>query len=129
MNPSIVLLDGLQKAIHAESTSAGTSGVAAVKEDGKKECLVMITEESGQRKGEDHEEDCGRERLKRHRVEMAGRVWIPDIWGQESFLKDWIDCAAFDTCLVPKGLVLAREALVQDCRRANSGGLQIENPC
>ncbi|KAH7671378.1 hypothetical protein IHE45_10G089900 [Dioscorea alata] len=140
MNPSnIVLFDGLQKAIHAESsaststtttTTTTTSGsvIADVKEDGKKECLVMVTEESGQRKGED-EEDCGRERLKRHRVEMAGRVWIPEIWGQENFLKDWIDCASFDTCLVPKGLVLAREALVQECRQTNSGGLQIENRC
>jgi hypothetical protein len=39
-------------------------------------------------------EDAGvRERLKRHSVEVAGRVWIPDIWGQEELLKDWIDCS------------------------------------
>lgn len=74
-------------------------------------------------------EDCGREKLKKHRMEMAGRVWIPERWGQESFLKDWTDCAAFDRSLVPKGLASAREALVDECRRTNSGSLQIENRC
>ncbi|XP_011077929.1 proline-rich transmembrane protein 2-like [Sesamum indicum] len=42
----------------------------------------------------------GRERLKRHRVEVAGRVWIPEMWGQEELLKDWIDCTAFDATLM-----------------------------
>ncbi|KAG1369690.1 protein BIC1-like [Cocos nucifera] len=74
-------------------------------------------------------EDCGREKLKRHRMEMAGRVWIPERWGQESLLKDWKDCAAFDRYLVPKGLTLAREALVDECRRSNSGSLRVENRC
>ncbi|XP_073099994.1 uncharacterized protein [Elaeis guineensis] len=74
-------------------------------------------------------EDCGREKLKRHRMEMAGRVWIPEGWGQESLLKDWIDCAAFDRSLVPKGLTLAREALVDECQQSNSGSLRIENQC
>ena len=37
-----------------------------------------------------------RERLKRHRTEVAEQVWIPDMWGQEDFLKDWIDCTSFD---------------------------------
>jgi len=75
-------------------------------------------------------EDSGSERLKRHRMEMAGRVWIPEIWGQESFLKDWVDCSAFDSSLVPKGVVSARQALVEDGRRANSArGLRIENRC
>ncbi|KAJ1379816.1 protein BIC1-like [Sesbania bispinosa] len=41
-------------------------------------------------------EDSGRERLKRHRIEVAGRVWIPEIWGQEELLKDWIDSRTFD---------------------------------
>ncbi|XP_018855193.2 uncharacterized protein LOC109017364 [Juglans regia] len=74
-------------------------------------------------------EDSGRERLKRHRVEVAGRVWIPDIWGQEELLKDWIDCSAFDTSLVPAGIMQARAALVDEGRRANSSGLRIENRC
>lgn len=74
-------------------------------------------------------EDNGRERLNRHRVEVAGRVWIPEIWGQEEFLKDWIDCSAFDSSLVPNGVVSARKALVREGRPARSGRLRIENRC
>ncbi|KAK9291290.1 hypothetical protein L1049_009479 [Liquidambar formosana] len=59
-------------------------------------------------------EENGRERLKRHQVEVAGQVWIPDIWGQEELLKDWIDCSAFDSSLVPNGIMSARAALVQE---------------
>lgn len=62
-------------------------------------------------------EDTGRERLKRHRLEVAGRVWIPEIWGQEELLKDWTDCSAFDASLFPTGIVSARAALVQQGRR------------
>lgn len=58
-------------------------------------------------------EDCGRKRLKEHRVEMAGRVWIPDIWGQEDFLKDWVDCNPFDASLVNNNILSARQALIQ----------------
>lgn len=60
---------------------------------------------------------ASRERLKRHRREVAGRVWIPEAWGKEPFLKDWSDCAALDRALFPTGLLLAREALVDECRR------------
>ncbi|CAJ1969040.1 unnamed protein product [Sphenostylis stenocarpa] len=74
-------------------------------------------------------EDSGRERLKRHRVEVAGRVWIPDIWGQEDLLKNWIDCTEFDAPLVPSRIVMARTALVEEGRRATSGGLRIKNSC
>ena len=73
--------------------------------------------------------DNGRERLKRHRIEVAGKVWIPEIWGQEELLKDWIDCSAFDSSLVPSGIMSARAALVEEGRRANSGGFRIENRC
>ena len=75
------------------------------------------------------EEEGGRERLKRHRVAMAGRVWIPDTWGQEKLLKEWIDCAAIDRSLVPAGLMSAREALVEECRRSNPGVFPIESCC
>uniref|UniRef100_A0A7N0TH57 Protein BIC1 n=1 Tax=Kalanchoe fedtschenkoi TaxID=63787 RepID=A0A7N0TH57_KALFE len=81
-------------------------------------------------------EDCGglegRERLKRHRVEVAGRVWIPDIWGQEDLLKDWIDCSVFDESLAPKGIMSARKALVEEGRRAArscSSGLEVGTSC
>ncbi|PIN25690.1 hypothetical protein CDL12_01569 [Handroanthus impetiginosus] len=71
----------------------------------------------------------GRERLKRHRVEVAGQVWIPDIWGQEDFLKDWIDCTAFDASLVNSRIMSARASLVDEGRRANSTGLRVQNGC
>ncbi|KAF9598744.1 hypothetical protein IFM89_031412 [Coptis chinensis] len=67
-------------------------------------------------------EVSGREKLKRHRVEVAGQVWIPDIWGQEELLKDWIDCSAFDASLIPTGIMSARAALIQESVRRNSGG-------
>lgn len=70
-------------------------------------------------------EESGRERLKRHRVEMAGRVWIPDIWGHEDLLKDWIDCTVFDSALGNKTIMSARAALVQEGRST----LRIENRC
>lgn len=74
-------------------------------------------------------EESGRERLKRHRVEMAGQVWIPDMWGQESLLKDWIDCNSFDASLMNSNIMLARAALAQEGRRATSTRIRIENSC
>ncbi|KQJ99726.1 protein BIC2 [Brachypodium distachyon] len=60
-------------------------------------------------------EESARERLKRHRTEMAGRVRIPDMWGQERLLKDWVDCAVFDRPLAAtRGLLTARDALVAE---------------
>lgn len=75
------------------------------------------------------EEDTGRERLKRHRVEVAGRVWIPENWGQEDLLKDWIDCCGFDASLMNSNVMSAREALMEEGRRASSSRLRIENSC
>ncbi|XP_015970509.1 protein BIC1 [Arachis duranensis] len=78
-------------------------------------------------------EDSGREKLKRHRIEVAKRVWIPEIWEQEELLMDWIDCTAFDASLVPSTITTARAALVEQDRRrttnatAASAGLRIEN--
>lgn len=74
-------------------------------------------------------DENGRERLKRHRSEVAGRVWIPDVWGQEDLLKDLVDCSAFDSPLVLGNIMSARTALVEEVRRANSSGLRIENRC
>ncbi|KAL4571575.1 hypothetical protein LXL04_018337 [Taraxacum kok-saghyz] len=71
------------------------------------------------------EEESGRERLKRHRVEMSGRVWIPDLWGQEDLLTKWIDCTVFDATLEKKSVMSAREALIQEGRST----LRIENSC
>lgn len=64
-------------------------------------------------------EESARERLKRHRTEMAGRVRIPEMWGQERLLKDWVDCAVFDRPLAATaGLLTARDALVAECAAA-----------
>lgn len=71
------------------------------------------------------DEESGRERLKKHRAEMAGRVWIPDIWGHEDLLKDWIDCTVFDSSLGNKNIMSARAALVQEGRST----IRIQNQC
>ncbi|XP_022767079.1 protein BIC1 isoform X2 [Durio zibethinus] len=112
--------DGNDRAINNEGDSLcnkSSSAPAAVDEVSKEE---MRAEEL-------LEEDSERERLKRHRIEVAGRVWIPDIWGQEELLKDWIDCSSFDASLIPTAIMSARAALVEEGRRTNSGGFRIEN--
>ncbi|KAJ6986160.1 hypothetical protein NC653_023921 [Populus alba x Populus x berolinensis] len=73
--------------------------------------------------------DCGRERLKKHREEVAGRIMIPDTWGQENSLKDWIDCSAFDELLAPTGISSARESLVAEGRKGSSPRLGIASRC
>ncbi|KAG8059067.1 hypothetical protein GUJ93_ZPchr0002g26057 [Zizania palustris] len=84
-------------------------------------------------------EESARERLKRHRTEMAGRVRIPDMWGQERLLKDWVvDSAVFDRPLAAtRGLLTARDALVAEGAAArrppqySSTGrpLRVQNGC
>lgn len=103
--------------IHAEKNKAnGTSDL----------CLHGSILESREMhvKDENNNEDLlhkdqgggGRERLKRHREEVAGRVLIPDTWGQEGLLKNWIDCSAFEALMVPNKIASARKALVADNR-------------
>ena len=75
------------------------------------------------------QKDSGRERLKRHREEVAGRVLIPDKWGKEELLKDWIDYSSFDSLLAPNGLASARKALIVEGRRTGSQRLRIESMC
>ncbi|KAA8544242.1 hypothetical protein F0562_022254 [Nyssa sinensis] len=71
-------------------------------------------------------QDYGREKLKRHWREVAGRVLIPDKWGHEEILKDWIDYAPFDALLAPSGVMSAREALVEEGRRSSPQGFRVE---
>lgn len=76
------------------------------------------------------EDGAGREKLKRHRIDVAGRVWVPDMWGQENFLKDWTDCAAADASLVNSSIVLARDSLIKEARRSaatSNSRLRIQN--
>jgi hypothetical protein len=76
------------------------------------------------------EEESGRERLKRHRDEMGGNVWIPDLWGQEEFLKDWIDCTKFDPPLISSNkIVTARTALVQEATGGGTAGFRFHYSC
>ncbi|CAG7865357.1 protein BIC1 [Brassica rapa] len=86
-------------------------------------------EETPKQNQEEERVDTGREKLKKHRRDVAGRVWIPDIWGQEELLKDWIDCSTFDTCLVPAGISSARAALVDEARRAASASGGLHSRC
>ncbi|KAF8029347.1 hypothetical protein BT93_E1901 [Corymbia citriodora subsp. variegata] len=78
---------------------------------------------------EEEEEEEGRERLQRHRIEVAGQVYIPEIWGQEELLKDWVDCSVFEDSLVPAKIFSAKAALAEGGRKANSNGLRIDDSC
>ncbi|KAK4709170.1 hypothetical protein R3W88_030095 [Solanum pinnatisectum] len=62
----------------------------------------------------------GREKLKRHWREVGGRVCVPDRWGHEGSLREWMDCSSFDNILAPKGLKSARETLMSQGKRARS---------
>ncbi|XP_047969217.1 protein BIC1-like [Salvia hispanica] len=66
--------------------------------------------------------ESGRERLKRHRGEVAGRVRVPETWGKEDFLKDWVDSTVFDAAVRSGGITTARAALMEEGRRAAAGG-------
>ncbi|KFK34522.1 hypothetical protein AALP_AA5G156800 [Arabis alpina] len=94
-----------------------------------KKVQTLPEEKQKRNQEEERAEHTGRERLKKHRREIAGRVWIPEIWGQEELLKDWIDCSTFDTCLVPAGISSARAALVEEARRAASASGGLHNRC
>lgn len=99
------------------------------KEDGEMNKCDYSSEPLDKNKKEEEEEESGRGRLKRHRKEVAGRVWIPDIWGQEDFLKDWIDCSAFEANFVPRAIMSARSALAKEGRSPNASCLRIGNRC
>ncbi|GMN60223.1 hypothetical protein TIFTF001_029330 [Ficus carica] len=85
---------------------------------------------------EQKDQCSGRDRLKRHREEVADRVVVPDRWGKEELMKDWIDYSSFDKLLAPNGIRSAREALVMEARRRQAGSpttapqrLRIESRC
>uniref|UniRef100_A0A0A0LAW6 Protein BIC1 n=2 Tax=Cucumis sativus TaxID=3659 RepID=A0A0A0LAW6_CUCSA len=127
--------EGTEQELHSLVTSLdgrrddGEKGSESDVQENDGATMEVAATVSEKKEEEEEEEEGGRERLKRHRREMAGRVWIPDIWGQEELLKDWIDCSAFDACLFPTGIGSARAALVEERRRANNGGLTLENRC
>lgn len=97
--------------------AGGVSGVHVVGH-----ATMHVHNEGGPMRTDTNPEN-GRERLKRHRVEVAGHVWIPEIWGQEELLKDWIDCNAFDSTLMNNNKIMsAKSALVEE-----RGRLRIAN--
>ncbi|WCJ34317.1 Protein BIC1 [Euphorbia peplus] len=117
---------------HGEEEAQSSLSLEGIQEIQEMKCGSSRNEflDSNKNKNGDHHQECsGSERLKRHRSEVAGSVWIPEIWGQEELLKDWIDCSAFEASLVPQNIMSARSALVQEGRRSNSSSLRIENRC
>ncbi|EPS58384.1 hypothetical protein M569_16431, partial [Genlisea aurea] len=62
----------------------------------------------------------GLEKLEMHRSAVAGRISVPDAWGQEEFLKDWIDCTVFDAPIVSSRVSTAKALLIGDVRRSDS---------
>lgn len=85
---------------------------------------------------EQKDQCSGRDRLKRHSEEVAGRVVVPDRWGKEELMKDWIDYSSFDKLLAPNGIRSAREALVMEAPDRQAGSpttapqrLRIESRC
>ncbi|CAN6270294.1 unnamed protein product [Urochloa humidicola] len=131
----------------SEQAAAEVSASASASEESpeqQKAAPPVATEEvevEQRSEADDQAAESTRERLKRHRREMAGRVWVPEMWGQEKLLKDWVDCAVFDRPMVPAGLLTARRALIAECctrrpdRRtspassAGSSPLRVPNGC
>jgi len=74
----------------------------------------------------DDVEETGREKLKRLREEvMVEKVKIPEDWGQEQKLKDWIDYTMFDAFVAPHSLIVsARDALIANACKAKSPRLR-----
>ena len=77
----------------------------------------------------------GRERLKRHREEVAGKVPIPESWGKEGLLVGWMDFSTFDASFTSSQIVSARAALMADAgddpgaRESRAQRLRVESSC
>lgn len=55
---------------------------------------------------------CPRDRLQRHRLQVAGTVRIPDAWCGEARLHEWVSSRDVEDALQPPGLFSARAALI-----------------
>lgn len=77
----------------------------------------------------------GRERLKRHREEVAGKVPIPESWDKEGLLVGWMDFSTFDASFTSSQIVSARAALMADAgddpgaRESRAQRLRVESSC
>ncbi|KAL2331925.1 hypothetical protein Fmac_019506 [Flemingia macrophylla] len=96
-----------------------------------KECKSPNIAEENDDKGKEKDacvEETGRERLKRLREEVTlEKVNIPEKWGQEQMLNDWMDITMFDAFFAPPHslIVTARDALIANARKAKSPRLRI----
>ncbi|XAR60137.1 hypothetical protein NMG60_11033389 [Bertholletia excelsa] len=70
-----------------------------------------------------------REKMERHWREVGGKVVVPDTWGQEQLLTQWMDCSFFDAMLAPEGIRSARAALISEGRKASSRRFGIKSRC
>ncbi|KAI5067692.1 hypothetical protein GOP47_0018220 [Adiantum capillus-veneris] len=55
---------------------------------------------------------CPRDRLQRHRLQVAGSARIPDAWCGEARLREWVSSCEVEDALQPPGLFSARAALI-----------------
>ncbi|KAH7421318.1 hypothetical protein KP509_13G050600 [Ceratopteris richardii] len=65
----------------------------------------------------EHAIACGRKRLQLHRLQVSGKVVIPESWGREKFLQEWVAFGAVEDALRPAGLMAARAELMSTCQR------------
>ncbi|MCO5549980.1 hypothetical protein L7F22_003457 [Adiantum nelumboides] len=68
------------------------------------------------------EDRCGRARLQHHWIQVGGKVMIPDTWGLERHLQEWVNFGLVEDAFRPSGLMSARSALVADCQRRSRAG-------
>ncbi|KAH7283657.1 hypothetical protein KP509_34G018200 [Ceratopteris richardii] len=94
-------------------------------------CLVMRIMENGFNRTNGAREGvggCSRERLQRHRLQVAGKLRIPESWSGEARLREWADPADVDETPRPADILAARAALVSERRlrrRLSSGSSTI----
>ncbi|MCO5585678.1 hypothetical protein L7F22_054752 [Adiantum nelumboides] len=69
---------------------------------------------------------CGRQRLQLHCLQVSGKVTIPDKWGCEQQLQEWVSYGIVEDALRPAGLMSARTALVSECQ--HRGGKPVRAP-
>nr|XP_004487496.1 protein BIC2 [Cicer arietinum] len=109
----------------------------SIEQNDKLKCKSLIDDDDDEAKEvlehNNHENDSykveeitGREKLKRHREEVKGKIELPKNWEKEKMLKEWVDYTTFDASFAPhKLIVIARDALIEDARKARSQRLRI----
>ncbi|XP_051113908.1 protein BIC1-like [Andrographis paniculata] len=115
---------------HPESKNLTTNSTVLKRGESSRESNKQMQSATTMiKRAEEDDEKTGRERLKRHRLEVADRVWVPELWGQEDFLKDWIDCSPFDAAVMSSSAATAARASLaeQGRNKSNPNRLGIKN--